>query len=195
LNGSIGVEASTGVRLDAAPWNAIYYRAGPAVLWHIFDAGEARNNIRVEDARYQQLLADYQNVVIKAAQEVEDALHGLQSGQDAVVFEQHAVDAARRSVELAVVQYREGAADYQRVLDAQRSLLDEETTLSQTKSDVATSLIALFKALGGGWESRRPESIPASTRLEMEDRTGWGDLLSPPPASQANPTQTNSGQP
>ena len=62
--------------------------------------------------------------MLRAAQEVEDALTGYLRSQEALVFDQNAVTAARRSVELALVQYREGAADYQRVLDAQRSLLE-----------------------------------------------------------------------
>ena len=88
--------------------------------------------MRVEDARFQQLLVSYRNTVLKAAQEVEDALTGFLNSQEAMVFEQNAVTAAQRSVELALVQYREGAADYQRVLDAQRSLLQQQNSLAQT---------------------------------------------------------------
>ena len=90
------------------------------------------NSVRVEDARFQQLLVGYRDTVLKAAQEVEDALAGFLNAQEAMVFEQNAVTAAQRSVELALVQYREGAADYQRVLDAQRSLLQQQNSLAQT---------------------------------------------------------------
>ena len=89
--------------------------------------------MRVEDARFQQLLVNYRDTVLKAAQEVEDALAGFLNAQEAMVFEQNAVTAAQRSVELALVQYREGAVDYQRVLDAQRSLLQQQNSLAQTQ--------------------------------------------------------------
>jgi len=81
------------------------------------------------------------------------------------------------------VQYREGAVDYQRVLDAQRSLLQAENELTQTRSSIATNRIALYKALGGGWELRAGQPvIPDSTQAEMQKRTNWGKNLSTPPA-------------
>ena len=84
--------------------------------------------MRVEDARFQQLLVDYRDTVLKAAQEVEDALVGFLNAQEATAFEQTPSTAAQRSVELALVQYREGAVDYQRVLDAQRRCCSSRTT-------------------------------------------------------------------
>ena len=81
-----------------------------------------------------------------------------------------------------VTQYREGAVDYQRVLDAQRSLLQVESDLTQMQSSIATSRIALYKALGGGWEIRQGLPVlPDSTRIEMKKRTNWGNYLSEPP--------------
>ena len=131
---------------------ASFYSVGPRINWPFFNYGRLTNGVRVEDARFQQLLVDYRDTVLKAAQEVEDALAGFLNAQEAAAFEQAAVTAAQRSVEIALVQYREGAADYQRVLDAQRSLLQQQNNLAQTRSSVATNLIALYKALGGGWE-------------------------------------------
>jgi outer membrane protein TolC len=124
--------------------------------------------------------------VLKAAQEVEDAMAGFLNAQEALVFEQNAVASARRSVELSMVSYREGATDYQRVLDAQRSLLQEENTQAQTASAVATNVVALYKALGGGWELRAGEQVvPVETQNEMKARTYWGDTLSQPRAPEA----------
>jgi hypothetical protein len=79
--------------------------------------------------------------------------------------------------------YQEGAVDYQRVLDAERALLEQENNLTQTQSAVATHAIALYKALGGGWESSGEPFIPAPTKREMKQRTNWGDLLSHPGGS------------
>jgi outer membrane protein TolC len=118
---------------------------------------------------------------------VEDALSGFLNAQEATVFSEGSVKAAQRSVEISLVQYKEGAVDYQRVLDAQRSLLQEQNSLAQTRSSIATNLIALYKALGGGWEVRQGQAIiPQSVQDEMKDRTNWGDLLSPPPAKKTS---------
>jgi NodT family efflux transporter outer membrane factor (OMF) lipoprotein len=174
--------------------SSVFYSVGPSINWPFLNYGRLKNNVRVEDARFQQSLVGYRDAVLKAAQEVEDALAGFVNAQQAVVFEQNAVTSAQRSVQLAIVQYREGASDYQRVLDAQRSLLQEQNSLADSSSGVITNLIALYKALGGGWELRQGQPIvPAETQQEMEARTGWGDMLTTPrgpekasaPATQA----------
>jgi outer membrane protein TolC len=86
------------------------------------------------------------------------------------------------SGDLAFVQYKEGAVDFQRVLDAQRSLLEEQNTLAQTRSAVATNLIALYKALGGGWEMTQGQPyIQERFKDEMKDRTDWGDYFEESP--------------
>jgi hypothetical protein len=108
-----------------------------------------------------------------------------------VVFQQNSVVSAQRSSEIAMTQYREGAVDYQRVLDAQRSLLQQQNDLAQAGSSVATNVIALYKALGGGWEFRRGQPfVNEPTKKEMEDRTGWSDLL-----TEASKPETSAGPP
>jgi hypothetical protein len=183
LFGSIGLSAtSSGLGSHALlSSDSLVYSAGPRISWPFFNYGRLKNNVRVEDARLQELLVDYRETVLKAAREVEDSLVGFINSQQSLGFEQGSVDAARRAQEIALVQYREGAVDYQRVLDAQRSLLEEENKLAQAGSAVATNVIALYKALGGGWEFRQGQSyVSPSNRKEMEERTGWGDLLTEP---------------
>jgi NodT family efflux transporter outer membrane factor (OMF) lipoprotein len=181
LIGTIGVEttASSAGTPNLFSSNSLYYMFGPRINFPFLNYGRLVNAVRVQDARLQELLTNYRNVVLKAAQEVEDALIGFVNAQQAAVFEQSAVTASQRSVEIALVQYREGAADYQRVLDSQRALLDQENNLTQVTSLVATSVIALYKALGGGWEVREGQPlIPDSVQQEMKGRTNWGDMLS-----------------
>jgi NodT family efflux transporter outer membrane factor (OMF) lipoprotein len=164
---------------------SLFYSFGPGFRWPLFNYGRLENNVRVQDARFQQLLVNYQDTVLRAAQEVEDALIGFLKNQEALAFEQNSVTAAQRSVEIASAQYREGAVDYQRVIDTERILLQEETRLADTRSAVATNWIALYKALGGGWELRVGQPIlPASTQAEMQERTNWGRLLPPPAAPE-----------
>jgi NodT family efflux transporter outer membrane factor (OMF) lipoprotein len=191
LLGSIGLSSSVteaGYKNLFSP-SSIFYSVGPRISWPFFNYGRLTNAVRVQDARFQQLLVAYHETVLRAAQEVEDALTGFFRSQDAMVFDQNAVTASQRSVELSMVQYREGASDFQRVLDAQRSLLELQNTLAQTNSSVATALIALYKALGGGWEARQGQPIvPEQTQQVMKQRTNWGNLLSQPraPEQQAN---------
>jgi NodT family efflux transporter outer membrane factor (OMF) lipoprotein len=193
LFGEIGFQTSSqgGVRSNNADFadmfdgDSLFYSFGPQFQWPIFNYGRIENNVRVQDARFQQLLVNYQDTVLRAAQEVEDALIGFLKDQEALEFDQNSVNAAQRSVEIAMAQYREGAVDYQRVIDTERSLLLVESSLAQTRSSVATNLIALYKALGGGWELRQGQPIVAeSTQAEMQKRTDWGRLLPPPPTPE-----------
>ncbi|MEE9551749.1 MAG: TolC family protein, partial [Gammaproteobacteria bacterium] len=148
------------------------------VSWDIFNYGRIKNNVRVQDARLQQLLVNYQNVVLEAAREVEDALVGFIQAKKRVFYLSDSVDAAKRSVELALLQYRDGIADYQRVLDTQESLLQQEDQLTASKGDIATSLIAMYRALGGGWEIRAGHDfVHQETKEKMKERTDWGELL------------------
>jgi NodT family efflux transporter outer membrane factor (OMF) lipoprotein len=182
LFGTVGLQASSGAASsNLFSVDALAYSVGPRIVWPFLNYGRLKNGVRVEDARFEQLLVNYRNTVLRAAQEVADALTGFVNSQKALVFEQASVKAAQRSVELAVVQYREGAVDYQRVLEAQRSLLQQQNSLTQTSSSVATSLVALYKALGGGWEVRQGQPIiPEQARSDMKNRTDWGDLLTEP---------------
>ena len=169
---------------------SLVYSVGPRIVWPFFNYGRLKNNVRIEDARLQQLLVNYQNTVLKAAQEVEDAIIGYLNSQQVLGFEQNSVKAAQRSTELALVQYREGAVDYQRVLDAQRSLLQEQNRMAQAQSSVATNLIALYKALGGGWEVAKGKPfVSEPTRREMEERTSWSDMLSEPEGPEVEKNQ------
>ena len=182
LFGSFGVQASDkGISANPFSADSLFYSVGPHITWPFFNYGRIENNVRVQDARFEQLLVGYRNAVLKAAQEVEDAMVGFLNDERALTFQQSAVKAAERSVEISLVQYREGQVDYQRVLDAQRSLLLEQNSLAQTSSSVATNLVALYKALGGGWELRQGQPyIPEQMQNEMKDRTNWGDMLSEP---------------
>jgi NodT family efflux transporter outer membrane factor (OMF) lipoprotein len=183
LIGTIGLRSSNigGDFRNLFAADSLYYAAGPAINWPFFTYGRTTNQVRVQDARFQQALVDYMNTVLKAAQEVEDALAGFLNSQQAVVFKERAVAAASRSVEISMVQYREGAVDYQRVLDAQQAQLEQQNSLAETRSDIAVNLIALYKALGGGWEVREGQPVVReNAERQMKERTDWGDLLTEP---------------
>ena len=181
LAGSLGLMTAGGGGLDLA---SNFYNLGPRLFLPILDYDRTRNNIRIEDARLQQLLVNYRSIVQRAQQEAQDGVVGFVRAHQVAGFARNATTSAQRSTDLAFTQYREGAVDFQRVIEAMRSLLVEETTLAQAQSDIATNLIALYKALGGGWELHQGQPvITERARTEMEQRTSWGDLLQtlPPP--------------
>jgi NodT family efflux transporter outer membrane factor (OMF) lipoprotein len=156
------------------------YNAGAGFNWDLFNYGRITNNVRVADARFQELAVNYENTVLRAAQEVEDAMVGFLKSQVTIIFLADAVKAAKRSVDLSLIQYREGLVDYQRVLDTQRDLTIRQDNLVFTAGAVGQNLIAMYRALGGGWEIRGSNDfIPASLKEEMKNRTNWGNILSP----------------
>jgi len=122
--------------------------------------------------------------------------YGFLKALEATSAQQAAVTAAVRSVELSSIQYLEGSVDFQRVLDAQRSQLQEENNLVRLRSSVATNVISLYKALGGGWEMSVGQPFVADpTRMQMQERTNWGDLFETQPAVDLPPTGPSSQSP
>lgn len=159
---------------------------GPILNWNVFDHGRLKNNVRVQDARLQQLIAAYQDEVRQAAREADDAASGLIKALERDGILHDSAQAAGRSLALANALYREGYSDFQRVLDAQRALAAQQDAYVMNRGAAVSDLIALYKALGGGWHSEQPLLDPA-TLDQMRRRTDWGDLLSesPPPSAAA----------
>ncbi|MEH6469947.1 MAG: efflux transporter outer membrane subunit [Halopseudomonas sp.] len=154
---------------------------GPALSWNLFDHGRISNNVRVQDARLQQLIEAYQQKVLQAAREIDDALISIVKSNEQQQILDDSVVASRRALELANSRYREGYADFQRVLDSQRAVASQEERNLLNQGSHVSSVIALYKALGGGWSDRpMAELIPAEVRQTMRQRTDWGDLLTTP---------------
>jgi NodT family efflux transporter outer membrane factor (OMF) lipoprotein len=183
LLGTLGLRAAdTGDRSigDLFSSDSVEFLAGPVFSWPILNYGRIQNQVRVQDARLQQLLVVYRNSVLNAAREAEDAMAGYLRSREAAEYYARSTMAAQRSVDLALVQYREGITDYQRVLDTQRVLNAAQQLYVLTRGDVATSLVFLYKALGGGWEIRGSGPVlDAQSVEEMRQRTNWGGLLDP----------------
>lgn len=179
LGGSIGFAAGSGN--DLFDSNSITSFFTPfSFRWDIFNYGRIKNKVRVQDARFEQLLVTYQNKVLQAAREVEDALVGFVRSQQQTQFLDDAVIAAQRASELALLQYKEGLIDYTPVLNTQQVLVSQQDSLSTSRGDIVRYLIALYKALGGGWQIRiGKDIIPKQTAETMRNRTDWGELLQP----------------
>jgi NodT family efflux transporter outer membrane factor (OMF) lipoprotein len=150
----------------------------PLVNWNIFNYGRIKNNVRVQDARFQQLVTVYENVVLNAAREVEDGLVGFLRGQEEIANLENAVVASQRSVELSLDQYEAGQTDFQRVLNSQAALLGQQDSLADARGRVLNSLVSTYRALGGGWQLRGGNGyVDPDTLNEMRERTDWGELL------------------
>ncbi len=170
--------ASGGTSKLADLFNAqsFQYFVGPSLRWDVFNYGRLRNQVRAEDARFQAAVAVYRQTVLTAAREAEDAIAAFVNARARQEKLRHSYEAARRSVALSLLQYREGLVGYQRVLDSQRSLLVAQDALTRVRGDVAIQLVRLYKALGGGWQGH-DRAVPEAVRREMAQRTDWGGLL------------------
>jgi NodT family efflux transporter outer membrane factor (OMF) lipoprotein len=163
----------------------------PVINWKIFNYGRLRNNIRVQDARFEQLVIRYENVILNAMREVEDGLIGFLRAQDEVGYLIKAVAASERSVELSLDQYQAGIADYQRVLQSQSSLLLQQDALAKARGRVISSLVSTYRSLGGGWQLREGQTYVNEDTLEkMRERTNWGKVLD----DQTDPAHLDPGK-
>jgi outer membrane protein, multidrug efflux system len=150
LTGDVGLES-----IHASDWfdaGSRYWTAGPMAQWRIFEAGRIRANIHLQTARQEEALADYEQAVLAAFEDVEGALTAYAHEQVRRLSLQRAVEADEEAVRLAEQLYRNGLADFLRVLETQRSLYQSQDALIDSDQAVSSNLIALYKALGGGWE-------------------------------------------
>jgi NodT family efflux transporter outer membrane factor (OMF) lipoprotein len=186
LRGSIGLSAAGGTDttrtgdsgfIELFNPDSLTYSVGPAFSWPFLNYGRIRNNIRVQDARLQQTLVFFSETVNQAVRDVEDALVVFVGSQQENGILEQAVDSAKRSTVLALLRYKEGFADYQRVLDAQQALFGQQQRYASNRGASVRSLVSLYRALGGGWQSDERVFVDDETRKTMTERTNWGDLL------------------
>ena len=193
---SISLPGTLGLSATSADWSkqTVNWAIGPALLWNIFDYGRLKNQVLVQDARFQQLYEIYHDSVLRAARELDDAAVSFAQGRLQIDLLEQAVEAARRSLDLATIQYREGLVDFERVLDSQRTLFSQQDRLISNRGNVTQSLIALYKAMGGGWQSaRRQPILDDATRDSMLKRSDWRGLLDaplPPPNDDSQAPDT-----
>ncbi len=135
-----------------AQWSSGFYSMGPSISWPVFDAGRIRWNIELRNALQEQALLAYEKTVLTALKDVETALAAYSKEQEHLRLLEIAVENNRKAVDLATRLYVEGETDFLNVLTAQRSLFVSEEALAQSTRNLALHLIALYKALGGGWE-------------------------------------------
>ncbi len=163
LSGTFGFQATD---FDhALDGRSVTYGLGPAVRWNIFDGLRNLNRITAQETVVHQAYVAYEQTLLLALENVEGSMVSYKREQDRYDALGRAVDAARQAAQLAEVRYDDGLTDFQSVLDVQRSLVTLENALSRSRGQVAINLVALYKALGGGWE---PEYMPQALYLDAE---------------------------
>jgi NodT family efflux transporter outer membrane factor (OMF) lipoprotein len=164
------------------------YSIGPSFQWNLLNYGQITNNIRLQDATLQQYLVDYQNTVLKAQQQVENGIATFLLSRTQVGYLQYSTDAAYRAMQVAILEYQGGTRDFTAVLTAEQNLYQAQTNLVTAQGNVPAGLVAIFRALGGGWQIRDGNGfVDIPTADEMRRRTNWGRLL-PPPNQPQPPT-------
>ncbi len=150
LNGSAGLESQ---RFKSfGDWDSRSWSIGPSFSWPVFASGRIWANVQVQDARHQQALTFYEKTVLLSLEEVENALSRCRREKERWRALDAAVQSSRRAVALASEVYRRGLIDFLSVLEAERSLYSAESQLALSERSVSMATVALYKALGGGWE-------------------------------------------
>jgi NodT family efflux transporter outer membrane factor (OMF) lipoprotein len=150
LNGSIGLGSNRFSSLwDSSAWTGVIQ---PGFAWPVLNYGRIRNNVLVSSAEFQAAALDYQETVLEAAAEVESSLAAYAGALDEMSLIGESLASSKRAFGLSMIQYREGEAPFTRTIQTQSALLAESDGYASLRGSVALNLIAIYKALGGGWE-------------------------------------------
>jgi NodT family efflux transporter outer membrane factor (OMF) lipoprotein len=161
-------------------WSNHIVTAGPSFTWSILNYGQITNAVRAQDAAFQQALLKYQNAVLKAQQEVQDNITQFIESRKAENYLITANNSAIKATRLALIRYREGESDFTPVLNSERQQLQVQLSLTNTAGEIPKAVVALYRALGGGWQIRMCHDIvPNQMKAQMASRTNWGKLLQP----------------
>jgi NodT family efflux transporter outer membrane factor (OMF) lipoprotein len=152
LIGTFGLQS-----ISASDWftaQSRFWSIGPTITWPVFDAGKIRANIEIRNAQQEQALKLYEKSVLGALGDVESALVNYSKEQTRYRSLLGAVDANRRALQMSNDLYTQGLIGFLNVLDAERALYSSENDLAQSEANMASNLVALYKALGGGWANQ-----------------------------------------
>ncbi|WP_269540625.1 efflux transporter outer membrane subunit [Cerasicoccus fimbriatus] len=151
LKGSIGLESRSASSLFDS--SSVVWTAAAPIHWNIFTAGRTLDNIEIKKEETEKAILNYRNTVLEAMEEVENALVSINEYRTRFSLLNNATSATDMAVELVTTQYENGLTDFNNVLDMQRALYEQQTRLVSSQTDSMNSIVALYKALGGGWLS------------------------------------------
>ncbi|WP_327440585.1 TolC family protein [Pseudomonas donghuensis] len=156
LSGFLGFTAGRGSQLGSSAAKA--WALGPSITWAAFDLGSVRARLRGANADAEGALANYEQQVLLALEESENAFSDYSKRQQRLLALLRQSEASRKAADLASIRYREGTVDYLVLLDAERERLSAEDAQAQGEVDLYRGIVAIYKALGGGWQA---ESVAA----------------------------------
>ncbi|WP_411561805.1 efflux transporter outer membrane subunit [Pseudomonas shirazensis] len=154
LSGFLGFTAARGSQIGSSAANA--WGLGPSITWAAFDLGSVRARIRGAKADAEGALATYEQQVLLALEESSNAFSDYGKTQQRLQALMRQSDASRKAADLASIRYREGTVDYLVLLDAERERLSAEDAQAQGEVELYRGIVAIYKALGGGWQ---PEAV------------------------------------
>lgn len=156
---------------------------GPGFRWNVLNYGRINNNVRVQEARFRELIATYQQTVLTANQEVEDALVAFLRTQEQVRSLAGSAQATEQALKLELLNFKEGETDFTGVFVLQGDLAEKQDQLAAAQGDIVTSLISVYKALGGGWQIRCA-NFAARGITEPASEVGSEVIPPPPPGAE-----------
>jgi outer membrane protein TolC len=181
INGEISTQAEDFSNLLSSLSNG--GSIGPSFRWNLLNYGRIANNVRFQNARFQELAVNYQNTVLTASQEVEDALVAFLRTQEQVRSLAGSAEATQRALELSLLNFKEGETDFTGVFVLQSDLTQKQDQWVAAQGDVVTSLISVYKALGGGWQIRCPGFQPHGI-TEFESNAEAEEIPLPPHSTE-----------
>jgi NodT family efflux transporter outer membrane factor (OMF) lipoprotein len=164
LSGTFALEAQQ--IDDVGDWDSRTWGFGPSMRWNLFDGDRIRNSIKVQEARTEQAMLDYEQTVLLALEDVENAMVSFEREKERLRDLLDSVNAAKESVKLVTTLYENGLTDFQNVLDMQRSLTVQQDLMADSEGAVANNLVRIYTALGGGWSN---ESIEEKEKDKDKD--------------------------
>jgi NodT family efflux transporter outer membrane factor (OMF) lipoprotein len=164
LSGSVGLQSLQ--FKDLGTWGARQFSAGPSITLPIFEGGQLKYTLDLRKAQQQEAAVTYQQTVLRAFHDVDNALTAYTAEQQRRGQLAKAVEQSRQALDIARQQYTQGLSTFLDVLTAQRTLFSSEQQYADSTTTVSTNLVQLYKALGGGWEG----SFPRGTSAEAPPR-------------------------
>ena len=152
INGTLGLEAQNLSKLFES--SSFFGTIMPSLKWNILNYGRIQNNVHLQETRLRELIAAYQNRALVAAQEVETSLRGFLRSREQAEALADSVKAAKAATDTGVGQYRAGTIDFNRVFNLETTQVQQQDQLALAQGNIALNLIAVYRALGGGWEIR-----------------------------------------
>ncbi len=178
LFGSIGIDSTVPDGSSFSFSDSLTMVAGPSFSWNIFQYGRVKNNIRFEDARFQETITNYNKKVLQAVNEVTNALEAYDLYLEQKSLRLQSVNSSIRAFNISMTQYENGQISFERLLNSVEKMTRAEDSYATIKGNVANQVVALYKALGGGWETQTGKPFLSETvAKQMQDRSDWDDLL------------------